>query len=74
MHCIYLLAICVIEHAVHDVLCQFGFIRVGSSAHPRVNDALVVSALKRYLQKAKQRTGQYQERSLLGVNVLICMS
>lgn len=46
-----LFAICVIEHAVHDVLSQFGFIRVGSSAHPGVNDALIVCALKWYLQK-----------------------
>lgn len=50
MH-IYLFAVCVIEHAVHDVLGQFGFIRVSSSAHPGVNDALIVGALERYLQK-----------------------
>lgn len=50
---IYLFAVCVIKHAVHDVLGQFGFIRVGGSAHPRVNDALIVGALKRYLQKKK---------------------
>lgn len=64
--CIYLLAVCVVEHAVHDVLCQLGFIRVGSSAHPCVNDALVVGALKRYLQKPKRRTGQHRERGPLG--------
>lgn len=48
---IYLFAVRVIKHAIHDVLGQFGFIRVGGSAHPRVNDALIVGALKRYLQK-----------------------
>lgn len=45
----HLFAVGVIKHAVHDVLGQFGFVRVGGSAHPRVNDALIVGALKRYL-------------------------
>lgn len=48
---IYLFAVRVVEHAVHDVLGQFGLVGVSSSAHPRVNDALIVCALKRYLQK-----------------------
>lgn len=48
---VHLFAVGVVEHAVHDVLGQFGFVRVGSSAHPRVNDALIVGALKRYLEK-----------------------
>lgn len=48
---IYLFAVCVVKHAVHDVLGQLGFIRVGSSAHPRVNDALIVCALKWYLRR-----------------------
>lgn len=48
---IYLFAVRVIEHAVHDVLGQFGFVRISGSAHPRVNDALIVCTLKWYLQK-----------------------
>lgn len=47
---IYLFTVRVIEHAVHDVLGQFGFVGVGGSAHPGVHDALIVCALKRYLQ------------------------
>lgn len=47
----YLFAVCVIKHTVHDVLGQFGFVGVSSSAHPGVNDALIVCALKWYLQK-----------------------
>lgn len=47
----YLFAVRFIKHAVHDVLGQFGFVGVGGSAHPGVNDALIVCALKRDLQK-----------------------
>lgn len=47
----HLLAVRVIKHAVHDVLGQLSFIGVGGSAHPGVDDALVICALKRYLQK-----------------------
>lgn len=50
---VYLFAVCVIKHAIHDVLGQFGFIRVSSSAHPGVNNALIVCALKWHLQKRR---------------------
>lgn len=48
---IYLFAVCVVEHAVHDVLGQFGLVGVTSSTHPGVNDALIVCAFKWNLQK-----------------------
>jgi len=46
----HLLAVRVIEHGVHDVLGQLGLVGVGGSAHPGVDDALIVCALKWYLQ------------------------
>lgn len=48
---IYLFAVCVVEHAVHDVLGQFSLVGVTSSTHPGVNDALIVCAFKWNLQK-----------------------
>lgn len=65
---IYLLAVCVIEHAVHDVLGQFGFIRVSSSAHPGVNNTLIVSALKRYLEKTHTVTQNQKGRLFLSLS------
>lgn len=51
-HCVHvhLFAVGVVEHAVHDVLGQLGLVRVGGSAHPGVDDALIVGALKWYLE------------------------
>lgn len=36
---------------IHDVLSQFGFFRIRSSPHPRVDNALVIGALKRDLER-----------------------
>lgn len=55
MH-IHLFAVGVVEHAVHYVLGQFGLVRVGGSAHPGVDDALVVGALERYLEETNSVT------------------
>lgn len=52
----YLFAVCVIKHTIHDVLGQFGFVWVSSSAHPGVNNALIVCALKWHLQKTHNVT------------------
>lgn len=57
----HLFAVRVIEHAVHDLLGQFGLVGVGSSAHPGVNDALVVGALERYLQETGAVTQEVLE-------------
>lgn len=59
---IYLFAVRVIEHGVHDVLGQFGLIGVSSSAHPGVNDALIVCALKRYLHNTRSITQRAKRR------------
>lgn len=49
----HLFAVCVIKHGVHDILSQFSLVGVSSSAHPGVDDALVVCAFKRYLQETQ---------------------
>lgn len=65
---IYLFTVRVIEHAVHDVLGQFGFVGVGGSAHPGVHDALIVCALKRYLQNT-QHTHSFRHQNEMKAEV-----
>lgn len=50
----HLLAVGVVKHVVHDVLSQLGLIGVGRPAHPGVDDALVVCALKGHLGECRE--------------------
>jgi len=57
----HLLAVGVIKHLVHDVLGQLGLVGVSRPAHPGVDDALVVRALKGHLGERRvsaDRTGR----------------
>lgn len=59
----HLFAVGVIKHVVHDVLGQLGLVRVSCPAHPGVDNALVVRALKGHLGECRVRAAQGGRRA-----------
>lgn len=47
----YLLAVGIIKHGVHDILCQLSLVWVCCSANPCIHNTLVVCTLKWHLEE-----------------------